>query len=57
MTAKPGKSPETKSGFKQIGVSPFNAGRKILPVKSGVDKLKPLRFRRMTASLGKESRS
>jgi hypothetical protein len=53
MTANLGKSPEAKPRFKQIGSSPFNTGRENLPVKSGADKLRALRFRKMTAWPGK----
>jgi hypothetical protein len=44
LNARLGKSPEAKSQLKQIGVPPFNAGRKILPVNSGAAKLRSLRF-------------
>jgi hypothetical protein len=51
MTARLGKSPESKSRPKQIGFPPFNTGRKYLPVKSDAGKLKAFRFRKM--NLGK----
>jgi hypothetical protein len=35
---------EAKSRFKQIGFPPFNTGRENLPVKSGADKLRSIRF-------------
>jgi hypothetical protein len=60
MTARPGKSPEPKSRFKQIGFPHFNTGRETLPVKSGADKLRQLRllkFCKMTARLGKRPES
>jgi hypothetical protein len=32
---------------KQIGVPPFNTGRKILPVRSGAGKLRQLKFSKL----------
>jgi hypothetical protein len=52
MTVSLGKSPEAKSRVRQIGFPPFNTGRKIIPVNSGTDKLRALRFRKMTAKPG-----
>jgi hypothetical protein len=46
VVATQGKSPETKSLFKQIGFPHFNTGRKILPVKSGAGKLRLFKFER-----------
>jgi hypothetical protein len=44
MNERPSKRLDAKLRFTQIGFPPFNTGRENLPVKSGVGKLRPLKF-------------